>query len=156
MKGGNQSAGRRTLKCTQSTRPKVLLLLPTRWFYPLPLTSTHIRVECRNKQTKLSKVPPAHSGLRDGRHKARPLPERQGNCFRTLLCQEYTFEPTLVIIDWSSSLRVKGKFRFRYNSDNFKLWLSNSIQYDNLKKKISKFDMIQYFSKKLSKFDTIQ
>ena len=36
----------------------------------LPFTSTHIRVECRNKQTKLSEVPPAPSGLRGGRHKA--------------------------------------------------------------------------------------
>ena len=107
MKGGNQSAGRRTLKCTQPTRPKVLLLLPTRWFYPLPLTSTHIRLECRNKQTKLRKVPPAPSGLRGGRHKALYTTTRETKqLIQNSIKQENIFWTSTCIFLKSSSLRT--------------------------------------------------
>ena len=104
--GGNQSAARRTLQCTQPTRPKVAA---TRWFYPLQFTSTLIRVESKNKQTKLSKVPPAHSGLRGGRHKALYTTTRETKQLfqNSILSRKIYFGPSLVL-SWHGLL-VSGQ-----------------------------------------------
>ena len=105
-----KQAARRTLQCTQPTRPKVLLLLPTRWFYPLSLTSTLISVECKIKQTKLSKAPPTPSGLRGGRHKAlytvHQYQRDKANDSEFYQTRKIYFEPPLV---FSWSLLVLGQ-----------------------------------------------
>ena len=69
----------------------------------------------------------------------------------------------VVVLIFHLYSEAKGKASdswFWYDDNNFKLKLSNSLRYDNFKKKISKFDTIQYFSnqiidnfqKQLSKF----
>ena len=74
--------------------------ITTHWTWSL--NSTHIRVALKSKQTnKLSKVPPAPSGLKGGRHKALysvHLYQRDKATVSELyLIKKIYFEPSLVL-----------------------------------------------------------